>query len=424
MYPVPRAGGRSSRAWIVHLCVALLLSAGVCTPARADFVADWVATTARALAEVPGWPRWHADIHARIAMFEAMNAIDRRYVPLDPGMPRDAKASPEAAAATAVFLVLAPVAGVNRALIDARYEATLQSIKDREARDRGVSVGRLAAYRLLARQAGQHLGYVAPEKRAAGPGIFELAEGARQPGSIAVSRLGLFALPGVDALDPGTPPAVDDPKARAARREAMQVGAIDSRVRTADQTAAAIYWNASWNSIPNLLAAQVVAATRPDPLQHARLHALWAVAFFDASVIDTAIKDRYRHWRPENAIRGTHADPEIRQPGWRPLIPTPTQPDWLSGGAIVAGVHEIVFGTFAEGRPVEWSVLIPETFQRRTWPSAAAMAEEAAYSRLWAGAHFRYSVEAGLDTGRRIARHVIETTYRSIPAAEAVREGR
>jgi hypothetical protein len=392
----------------------LLLLGGVSAHARADFVADWVATSARALAAVQGLPRWHAEIHAKIAMFEAMNAIDRRYAPLDPGMPQDGKASPEAAAATAVFLVLVPVAGVDRGFLEARHDAALRAIKDGDARDRGVTLGRLAAYRLLARQADQHLGYAAPEKRAPGPGIFELAAGGRQPGSIAMTRFRLFALPGVDAFDPGPPPAFDDPKARAARREAMQVGAIDSRLRTSDQTAAAIFWNSSWQSIPNLLAAQVVAATRPDPLQHARLHALWAVAFFDASIVDTTIKDRYRHWRPENAIRGTHADPDIRQPDWRPLVVTPTQPDWMSGGAVVAGVHEVVFGTLAGDRPVEWSVLIPETYQRRSWPTAAAMAEEAALSRLWVGAHFRYSVEAGLDAGRRIARHVIETTYRPI----------
>ena len=94
--------------WRATLLVASLAAPSVATSARADVIMDWNAKADAIAAEKQiGGPQ-----HARglgilhLAMFEAVNAPERRYAPYKLNLTADRNTSKEAAAASAGYDVL------------------------------------------------------------------------------------------------------------------------------------------------------------------------------------------------------------------------------------------------------------------------------------------------------------------------------
>ena len=121
-----------------------------------------------------------------------------------------------------------------------------------------------------------------------------------------------------------------------------------------------------------------VAAHPTDPPGAARGNALVHVAIHDAVVATWHWKYVYRRQPPAQANR---------------LSPPGPDPSYPSEHAAVAGAASRVL-----------AYLFPE----RSPASLEEMAEEAAMSRVWAGANRRSDVRAGLDLGRAVAAKVIE----------------
>lgn len=122
---------------------------------------------------------------------------------------------------------------------------------------------------------------------------------------------------------------------------------------------------------------RVVAERAKDPLQASRGYALMSVAMYDSMVAARHWKDVYD--RPPPAPGPTEA------PAERPS-------SYPSEQAAIAGAASALL-----------AYLNPEL------PAARfdEMAEEAAMSRVWAGASFPSDVEAGLELGRQVAEEVI-----------------
>jgi hypothetical protein len=112
-----------------------------------------------------------------------------------------------------------------------------------------------------------------------------------------------------------------------------------------------------------------------------RGYGLLSVAMYDATI--AAWDSKYAHNRP----RPSRLDPEIR-----PLIDIPRSPSYPAEHAVVAGAAATVLAYLF---PAE-----AEHFQH--------LAEEAARSRLTAGAHYPSDVGVGLELGRVIGRKVVE----------------
>jgi membrane-associated phospholipid phosphatase len=113
----------------------------------------------------------------------------------------------------------------------------------------------------------------------------------------------------------------------------------------------------------------------------ARALALLNVALADAGI--AAWDAKYAYWspRPENAIPALGL---VRR--FKPLLPTPPFPGYVSGHAAFSGAAAEVLA--------------------HLFPAAAGelrrQAAEAAESRLWGGIHFRSDSTVGLRMGRRI----------------------
>lgn len=116
-----------------------------CAPAHADVVADWNAIALNAVESSGAQPatalRALAGVH--VAMFEAMNFIERRYVPrlvVRPVTP--IAASSEAAAAAAAHLVLTRLYPGQSGALDAALERSLAAIPDGGEKATGTITGR------------------------------------------------------------------------------------------------------------------------------------------------------------------------------------------------------------------------------------------------------------------------------------------
>ena len=125
-----------------------------------------------------------------------------------------------------------------------------------------------------------------------------------------------------------------------------------------------------------------------DLVERARLsprHAAFALAALNTTQADAFIacwSGKYTYWtkRPVTLIR------TLLDPGYLSLIPTPPFPSYPSGHSTTSGAASTVL-----------AALFPDRARQ-----LAAMADEAAISRLYGGIHYRYDNDAGLALGQRI----------------------
>jgi hypothetical protein len=389
--------------------VLLLFIASAFAPARADIVIDWVELGDAALANAPGAQSTQAKLLARIAMFNALNAVTPRYQPYLPAPEAAPDASPEAAVAVAAWTALASVPFADRVALDERLRSVLGKVHAGPAKEAGITLGRRAALALLTARAGDSFEQVAPSPRPSAPGVYELTPEHRRPSSVHWKNFRPFAIRSLDICEPGPPPAWDSAAAIDAALQSKAIGGRSSAVRTADQTAAALFWN-STDDGDELNVLKDIAEARMFPaLETARMLATFAVASLDGTICATAMRDKYRVWRPYNAIRGQYALPLVRDDAWVPLFTTPANPDYPSGTATIAGIYQRLFRSFNPDNAVPLVWKNKATKQTRSWPTSDAMSAEMASSRVWAGIHSAFAVDAGLQLGRRVADEVLAT---------------
>ena len=169
--------------WMTLLVVAASLLAG--SLAQADVVTDWniTASDIAVAAKLPPPPTYRMMALVQSAVYEAVNAITKRYpsdrVKLDaaPG------ASVDAAVAAANRATLSQLVPAQQAAIDSAYQTALSAIPDGQAKTAGLAVGEKAAAAILALRADD--GAATAELSAAHDGGGLRAD--RHPGGLAVA---------------------------------------------------------------------------------------------------------------------------------------------------------------------------------------------------------------------------------------------
>lgn len=196
---------------------------------------------------------------------------------------------------------------------------------------------------------------------------------------------------------PGPPPAFGS---AAWRAEVQQVFDV-SRSLTPAQTAIALFWADGAGTVTpaghwNAIALDFAATKNLSTVQLARLFVTLNTAQADAFIACWDAKFTYWTERPVTAIRA-----EI-DPSWSPLIATPPFPSYVSGHSTTSGAAATVLAHFFP----------------RHGDELAAMAEEAALSRLYGGIHFASDNAAGLELGRKVGREALRGSAGAlVPAA-------
>ena len=303
--------------------------------------------------------------------------------------------------------MLAVEPDVDQPLLARRYRETLAGIAAAPERDAGVALGRHAALLLLAARAGDTLGRIEGLLRTPGPGVYVMPAYAKTPYSITLTRLAPFGVSSPRSFDPGAPPAVGSDAAAREIAELRTVGGVSAPGRTGDQTAAALFWNASQPADYEALIKPAIEARKLDTLAITRLLALDEMIGIDSSIVGVTFKDHYQRWRPDAAIAGPHAAPADRDAGWLPLVRAPASPDYPSSGGVGAGVMSVTLPRLY-GLTGAIEMRNEQTQQGHRWDHAAALADELASARVWGGVHFRSAVDAGRRIGAGVATDILD----------------
>src|SRR5262245_19751965 len=210
---------------------------------------------------------------------------------------------------------------------------------------------------------------------------------------------------------PGPPPLTS---ARYAQEfdEVKAMGAKNSMLRTAEQTAIALLWkptspityNAMLRSMPELKQKSIV--------EQARVFALMNMAASDAFIVGWGAKYLMLLWRPETAIRNAGSDGNdatSADGAWGGLFsPFPAHPEYPSGHSLFTGAMETVLRDFFGTDQMTLTVSNPDEKITRTFTSFSEIAKSVEDARVWAGIHFRSACIDGSQMGRRIAEHALK----------------
>jgi membrane-associated phospholipid phosphatase len=354
----------------------------------------------------------------QLAVFDAVNAIDRAYTPYLFSKPAPPGASPEAAAAVAAHDTLSTLYPAQKATFDAALASSLAAIPDGPAEHKGVVVGKLAARAILAARADDGSGATVTYTPGTGPGVWQPT-----PPGYAASQFPQwpdvtpFALTSGSQFRPGPPPALTSAEYAAAFNEVKDLGGVDSTARTPEQTQIALFWadNTGTATPPghwNMIAEQVSLDHHLSVDQNVRLFALLDVALADAGIAAWDAKYAYNFWRPVTAIRNADSDGNpatAPDPTWAPLLATPAFPSYVSGHSTFSATAAAVLAAFFGTDDVHFTTTsdaLPGV--TRSFDSFSAAAEEAGQSRIYGGIHYQFDNQAGLALGQELGTYVFQ----------------
>ena len=403
--------------WASALCLGVLIGLGTAFGAHADAVSDWNAKAETIAVEKRMLPppnaRGMAIMH--IAMFEAVNAIERRYSPYRLNLTADRGTSKEAAAAAAAHAVLVALHPDQEKALDAHLLALLQQIPASEAKAGGIALGNKAAAEILAWRAND--GTKVPESYRP-----HTSAGVYVPTVIPVSSTYGGVIPwsmtSESQFRPGPPPPLTSATWAKDVEEIRHFGSRANSKRSAAQTDIGRFWFVTGPQAWNPIVRQLVAIKNFDIVDSARLFALVAIATDDAFIAVFEAKYHYNFWRPVTAIRdadqtGNASTP--REAGWLPLGETPMHPEYPCAHCITSSaVAAVIRGVVGEdiGTLTLTSATAPGVTRR--WTRLDDYVNEVSNARIWAGFHYRFSTEVGKDMGRKIGELTVATQLRPL----------
>jgi PAP2 superfamily len=395
--------------------------------ASANVITDWDAKAVAIIAPaVPAPLNQREAAMVSLAMFDAINAIERRYQPYLFKQGAPSGTSQEAAAAAAAAAVISGLHPEATNDIDVALGKYLASISDGAAKAEGIKLGEAVAAQVL--QARATDGATAPDsyRPKTTPGVWiptPIAAASAWP------NMRPFVLASQSQFRPGPPPALDSKEWAADYNEIKAYGGKSSTSRSPQQTETARFWLAVGPAAYHQVPRQLILTQKMDILDSARLMALYAVALTDAYIAVFDAKYHYELWRPITAIRnGDIKENAItkREATWQPIDNTPMHPEYPCAHCINAGaaaaVIEAVLGSKTIPDVAMTSTTAPGVIHR--FNNLDAFCEEVANARVWAGFHYRFSTVVGTAMGRRVGEYVVQNAMQATTQRAVVSGGR
>jgi len=392
-----------------------------------------------------------------IAVYDALNAILKRYPAYSGPLAAFADSSQDAAIAQAAHDTLVALYPRQAGRFDSWLNADLARLPDGRAKLNGIDVGRRAAAAILSLRASDGTYDSEPlvyEDYPVGnaPGVWRPDPVSRSPIALGAywANVQPFVLQASDQFR-APPPALTSDAYTRAFNEVKQLGGDGVRtptVRTRDQTVAGIYWaydGTAWIGTPvrlyNQIAVQLALGRCSDALELARVLALVNVAIADTTMAVWQAKYDYDFWRPVTAIReaspgtgptglgdgnpATQADPRwssLGAPASNLIGPdfTPPFPAYVSGHAGLGGAmfHMLrrLYGdrqsfTFVSD---EFNGITRDNDGRvrprlpRSFSSLSQAEAENAQSRIYLGVHWQFDVSGGKQLSHQIVDYIVQ----------------
>jgi hypothetical protein len=385
------------------------------SPARADVIMDWNAKADAIAAEKQIWPFPHgrglAMLH--VAMFEAVNAIERRYEPYKLSLTADRNTSKEAAAASAGYHVLVALYPDQKADLDSTFVAILAGVAEGEPKTKGMDLGKKVAEEIIALRANDGATATESYRPHTSPGVYVPTV---TPLGSTVGAVTPWSMTSGSQFRPVPPPALDSETWTRDLNEIRELGRRNSTTRTDEQTTIGRFWFLTGARTYNPIIRQVAIAKDMDVVDCARLFALVSIAGADAVIAVFDAKYAHNLWRPVTAIRNadqTNNRATPRDASWLPLGETPMHPEYPCAHCITSAAVSAVLQGVVGNEVGEISLTSPTApGVTRRWTRLQDYSDEVALARIYAGFHYRFSTEIGKEMGKKIGEQLVATQLR------------
>jgi vanadium-dependent haloperoxidase-like protein len=361
----------------------------------------------------------------QLAVYDAVVAIEGGYEPYGEAMEAPEGADVRAAVATAAYRAArGRVAPSQVAYLDGKYTEYMAGLPGGRAKTDGIEVGEDAAASVLALRADDGFDNAVAYQCSSNPpppGEFEPDGGCgTQPVEAKLAQVKPFTFRDPAQFRPDGPDPFTSDRWAEDFDEVKAYGRRDSSVRTPEQTDIVYFWSehgyVHWNRNLKSLA----LARDLDVLETARLFAMAYTAASDAAIAGIEAKYFHRAWRPRTAIPRAAEDGNPRtepDPSWTPLL-TVSHPEYPSAHAFLSTALTEAVAEFFGTDNVEWTIVtsrdaVPQLVRtERTYQSLEALMDDVHDARVWAGLHYRNSMDEGAALGSRVARHAMHKFFR------------
>jgi hypothetical protein len=392
-------------------CLTVMALLGVLHEGRADAVLDWNRTAIEVVVASkqppPMTTRSMAMVHA--AMFDAVNAVDGRYVPYraTPRPPTGAVA--QAAAAGAAHAVLVRLFPEQKEPLDAALAASLAAVEANGDAAASTAFGSGIGAAMVAARMDDGTAPTGTYRPLAQPGRYVPTV---VPLFVGWAHARPFVLERASQFRPAAPPALTSEQWAADYNEIKALGAKAGSARTKEQTEVAQFWVVTGAPSCNPILREFAARGERTPLQNTRLFALAYLAMADTLVAVFDAKYHYEFWRPATAIRNGDLDgndataPDL---AWTPLVDNPMHPEYPCAHCINAGaIGAVLESEFGRGVLAAFSMQSPALpGVTRRWTRIGDYVAEVSDARVWGGVHYRTSVRVAEAMGRAIGEYTL-----------------
>ena len=351
--------------------------------------------------------------YVQAAVYDAVTKLEGRYQPYhDFSVAVAPGASVQAAVAAAARTTLDYYLPDQQAAVDAKYNTYLGTLTGNVAG--GVAVGEAAAQDIIAFRSGDGLKAATPSYGGIGPilpGQWQL-----QPGQSVqtpwLATMRPFLLDQASQFRAEPPPSLTSHRYAKDLNETEAYGALNSTVRTPEQTAIAYFWVGNNINQYNQTMQSVVGQHDMDLADAAHLFAMGELVTTDAGIACFDSKFFYQAWRPITAIRNADKDgnPDTTAgPNWQSLLPVPGHPEYPSQhGCFTAGFSDALAAalhtrhldvTMPGGENGLTTLTTTQHFN-----TVDDIQNQVVDARVWLGFHFRNSVEQGNKIGNDVAK--------------------
>jgi hypothetical protein len=362
--------------------------------------------------------------YVQAAVYDAVTKIEGRYVPyhdfaVDPSVVADA--SPDAAVAAAAYTALVYYFPAQAAALTTTYDAYVTGLPD-EGKAAGIEVGRAAAIDVI--EFRMNDGRNGPFDPTLGlgplePGMWQVVPPATSAQTPWMANMSPFLLDSPSRFRADPPPALSSAEYAEQLNEVKAYGALNSTVRSPEQTAVAYFWHGNAINQYNQAFRDLATEHGFDLVDAARAIAMGDLVGTDALIECWDSKYHYSFWRPYTAIRNADVDGNPatdRDPTWLPLVNTPNHPEYPSAHGCLTGAEAEVFSALLGTNRIDvkiWGGTNGGTTLTTSlrFEKVNDLTREIVDARVWIGFHFRGSTVAGVALGRKVAKYDIRHAF-------------
>jgi len=226
-------------------------------------------------------------------------------------------------------------------------------------------------------------------------------------------------------LDPGSPIEFSTDPNSAFYKQAQEVYQISQNM-TDEQREIALFWNDTpgstqfighftptqrqinpaghWINITKIVCEQRNLGL----METIEAYALVSVSIFDGFLSCWSAKYKYNTIRPVSYINRYFLNDSIDHAAWKPLIETPSFPEYPSGHSTISAAAATVLTTLFGPTTFTDDTETPFGYPARTFKNFMDAAQEASISRVYGGIHFREGCDAGNRLGKMVGNNVIQ----------------